>query len=649
MATALFNAVGKAPGVYIQEIQLPGPIAGVATSIAAFVGPALRGPINVPTFVTNWTQFVAAFGSHFPTPTFFASHAVQGFFANGGSQCWFVRVGTGARATLALADQAAAPQPTLVVSANAEGSAGNGIKVTVSPASLATNVQVTRTTPALALTSAANNQAILANAADVAKLMPGDVVHLAEGANEEDATVASTSSATKTVTFAGLLAKVYTPAGTIRIADLAIGQTRLRVGSLSGLEPGTYLTIANGATTEAAVVASVQPANLVVNLAAGLKNKYAMDAAAAPVTLQSSEFTLVIAPPAPAAAETYAGLSLDPRHSRYVLAAVQSPTVDVILADPPSPALPPNNLPAAVGPSSLAGGTADDPPLLQASHYHTGIDTLEKKGAVTILCVPDRTDQDVQSYMVAHCEKMTDRVAILDPQRNADPFTGIVAQRNGLSSLSGFASFYYPRIAISNPFGEGTIVVPPSGHIAGVYARVDDARGVHKAPANEGIRGALALERELGDADQGTLNDQGIDVIRSFPGTGILIWGARTIAPQSRTQWRYTNVRRLLNYLEKSIQLGTQFAVFEPNDLSLRQKVVRMVTEFLTRVWRAGALFGATPQEAFRVRADEELNPPDVRALGQLVIEVVVVPTVPAEFVVFQIVQDPTGAVLTEK
>jgi phage tail sheath protein FI len=387
----------------------------------------------------------------------------------------------------------------------------------------------------------------------------------------------------------------------------------------------------------------------VVNLGAGLKNGYAMDGAAQPVTLQSSEFTLLVAPPAPAAPETYAGLSLDPRHSHYVLSAVSSPTVDVAIADPPSPALPPTNLPAAVGPVSLAGGTADDPTALQASHYHTGIDSLEKKSAVTILCVPDRTDQDVQAYMVAHCEKMADRVAILDPQRNADPFTTLVTQRNGLSSLSGFGNFYYPRIVISNPLGDGTIVVPPSGHLAGVYARVDDARGVHKAPANEGIRGALALERELSDADQGTLNDQGINVIRSFPGTGILIWGARTIAPQSRTQWRYTNVRRLLNYLEKSIQLGTQFAVFEPNDLSLRQKGVRMVTEFLTRVWRAGALFGATPQDAFRVRADDELNPPDVRALGQLVIEVVVVPTVPAEFVVFQIVQDPTGAVLTEK
>jgi len=358
---------------------------------------------------------------------------------------------------------------------------------------------------------------------------------------------------------------------------------------------------------------------------------------------------LQVTPAPPGAVETHSNLAMDPRHSRYFGSAVDSPTVDIRPSDPPNPDLPPSNVPAVLAATVLAGGKDDDVTALQASHYHAGIDALEKKSDVNILCVPDRTDQDVQSYMVAHCEKMSDRFAILDPQRNADPFTDIVAQRNAVASLGGYAAFYYPRIAISDPSGNGTLLVPPSGHLAGVYARVDDARGVHKAPANETLRGALALERELSDADQGPLNDQGINVIRAFPGTGILVWGARTIAPQSRTQWRYLNVRRLLLYLEKSIQLGTQFAVFEPNDLALRQKVVRMVTEFLNRVWRAGALFGATATEAFRVRADEELNPPDVRALGQLVVEVVVVPTVPAEFVVFQIVQDPTGATLKEK
>jgi len=650
MAQALFNAVGKAPGVYLQEIAVAGPIAGVGTSTAAFVGPALAGPVNTPVFITNWTQFVSAFGGYFPAPLVYAPHAVKGFFDNGGQHAYFVRVGTGARAWLDLADQAAAPKPSVRVAAKQEGVAGNGIKVAVQAASIVAGVEVKRASASLASAAAAATTVTLTSAADVALFLPGDTVHLADGANEEDATVASIQPPSKTLTLAAPLAKAYTGAGTIRIGDLAAGQKRIRVASVAGLEPGTYLAIAQaGGPNESGVVASVQPALSAILLTSGLANAYKLDAGSQPVKLTSSEFTLQVTPAPPGAVETHSNLAMDPRHSRYFGSAVDSPTVDIRPSDPPNPDLPPSNVPAVLAATVLAGGKDDDVTALQASHYHAGIDALEKKSDVNILCVPDRTDQDVQSYMVAHCEKMSDRFAILDPQRNADPFTDIVAQRNAVASLGGYAAFYYPRIAISDPSGNGTLLVPPSGHLAGVYARVDDARGVHKAPANETLRGALALERELSDADQGPLNDQGINVIRAFPGTGILVWGARTIAPQSRTQWRYLNVRRLLLYLEKSIQLGTQFAVFEPNDLALRQKVVRMVTEFLNRVWRAGALFGATATEAFRVRADEELNPPDVRALGQLVVEVVVVPTVPAEFVVFQIVQDPTGATLKEK
>ena len=660
---ATFNAIGKAPGVYIQEVNVAGPIAGVATSTAVFIGPARRGPLNIPTFLTNWSQFVNTFGVNSPTdpygpylpgPPVYVTHAVRGFFDNGGTHCYFVRVGTAARAWLPLLDQEAAPQPTLVVRAKTEGVAGNGIKVAVQPVSLVAAVNVTKVSPAVALASAAKNDVlvILGAAADIAKFSPGDTVHLEEGANKQDVKIVSLSSASKTITVETPLLAAYTAAGTIRMADLQPGMIRLRLDDVTKIEPGSYVTITQGANTENAVVASVQQANNVINLLAGLKNTYTLAPADAAVVLKTLEFTLIVTPAgATPTVETYSNLSMDPGHSRYFGTVVNSPTVDVAFADPPSPGVPPSNSPAAIAApgTNLAKGADDDVTAIQAKNYKTGIDTLEAKDDVNILCIPDRTDQDVQSYLIAHCEKMQDRFAILDPQRNALPFNGIQTQRNGLNSLSGYAALYYPWISISNPLADGQILVPPSGHIAGIYSRVDDLRGVHKAPANESIRGALALERELTDADQGTLNDVGINVIRQFPDIGILVWGARTIAPPSRTQWRYLNVRRLVIYLEKSIQIGTQFAVFEPNDLSLRKKVERIVTEFLTRVWRSGALFGATAPEAFRVRADDELNPPDLRALGQLVVEVIVVPTVPAEFIVFQIVQDPTGASLQEK
>jgi phage tail sheath protein FI len=198
MAT-MCNAVGKAPGVYIQEINVPGPIAGVATSTAAFVGPARRGDINKPTFLTNWSQFVNAFGNpdpddpygpYVPNATLYVTQAVRGFFDNGGTHCYFVRVGTAAKAWLGLDDRQAAPQNTLVVRAKGEGTAGNGIKVEIKEAQLVSGVKVARSAD-FGLASAPLNQAVLANAADVKNFRPGDIVHFEEAANKEDVAVAS--------------------------------------------------------------------------------------------------------------------------------------------------------------------------------------------------------------------------------------------------------------------------------------------------------------------------------------------------------------------------------------------------------------------------------------------------------------------------
>jgi phage tail sheath protein FI len=181
------------------------------------------------------------------------------------------------------------------------------------------------------------------------------------------------------------------------------------------------------------------------------------------------------------------------------------------------------------------------------------------------------------------------------------------------------------------------MAVPPSGHMAGLYAYTDNTRGVHKAPANEVIRGALEATTQITKGEQDTLNPIGVNCIRSFTGRGLRVWGARTLS--SDPAWRYINVRRLFNYVEKSIQTGLQWVVFEPNDQNLWAKVRRDVTAFLTGVWREGALFGATPEQAFFVKCDEELNPADVRDRGQLFIDVGLAPVKPAEFVVFRLSQ----------
>jgi Bacteriophage tail sheath protein len=260
---------------------------------------------------------------------------------------------------------------------------------------------------------------------------------------------------------------------------------------------------------------------------------------------------------------------------------------------------------------------------------------------IAIVAAPGITDDSARSSLLDHCDSMKDRFAILDGPREVKPTDAPKI----LPKTSKNAAFYHPWIKVfdlaekvQHPKDKGVIFVPPSGHIAGVYARVDTERGVHKAPANEEIRGALGLQYAISKADQAGLNPQGINCIREMNGN-IKIWGARTIGGDRNFEWKYVNVRRVFLYLRKSIDNGTQWVVFEPNDLKLWAKIKRNVTAFLTNVWRDGALFGATPAEAFYVKCDAETNPPEVRELGQVVTEIGVAIVRPAEFVIFRIAQ----------
>ena len=296
-------------------------------------------------------------------------------------------------------------------------------------------------------------------------------------------------------------------------------------------------------------------------------------------------------------------------------------------------------LPARVGPKDYVGNSAD----------RTGFAGLEAVDEVTMLSVPDLASvyeqgiidmeglQAVQLAMIAHCELMGDRVAILDtpPGLNAQQVKEWRVDKAGYDSK--YATLYWPWIKVFDPLSGQARFVPPSGHVAGIWARNDDTRGVHKAPANEVVRGAISLALNITKGEHDQLNPNGINCIRAFPGRGIRVWGARTIS--SDPSWRYLNVRRLFNYVEESIFEGTQWVVFEPNDIRLWGRVKRTINAFLLRVWRDGALFGATPDQAFFVVCDETNNPPEVRDAGQLVVDIGIAPVKPAEFVVFRIAQ----------
>jgi phage tail sheath protein FI len=246
----------------------------------------------------------------------------------------------------------------------------------------------------------------------------------------------------------------------------------------------------------------------------------------------------------------------------------------------------------------------------------------------------------VQLSMIAHCERMQDRMAILDPIPELTPQEVKVWREKTTNYDSKFAALYYPWIKVAGPDGR-PLSIPPSGHMAGIYARNDNERGVHKAPANEVLRGVLELDTQITKGEQDTLNPIGVNCIRSFTGAGLRVWGARTLS--SDPAWRYINVRRLFNYVEKSIEGGTQWIVFEPNDEALWGRVRRDITAFLMGVWRDGALVGSTPDQAFFVKCDAELNPPDVRDRGQLIVDIGLAPVKPAEFVVFRFSQFSGG------
>ncbi|GGN58809.1 hypothetical protein GCM10010112_12910 [Actinoplanes lobatus] len=257
---------------------------------------------------------------------------------------------------------------------------------------------------------------------------------------------------------------------------------------------------------------------------------------------------------------------------------------------------------------------------------------------IAIVAAPGALDAAVQLALIEHCDQasLQDRFAILDGQQAT---TVTVADIKGtLASTSDYAAMYFPFVQVSDPITGDLIFIPPSGLMAGVYARVDATRGVHKAPANVPLRGALGLQYQTSKNEQALVNKQGINVIRRLNGS-ILVWGARTLGSGTAGRIEYINVRRLMNFLRESIDEGTQNAVFEPNSNPLWATITRSVTAFLTRVWRDGALFGTQPEQAFFVRCDESTNPPDVRDAGMVVTEIGVAPVKPAEFVIFRIAQ----------
>jgi hypothetical protein len=660
------------PGVQIDEITSPGVIAGVGTSTAAFIGPALAGPLNQPTRISSFDEFLQQFGLLQPNGTympyifaprtFYLAHGVRAFFDNGGRQTYIVRVGTAVTAEWDIKNQKTPTEEVAFrLQAQQQGIAGNNIKVQVNAAS-ATGASGKAVAAANTTANTVNGTNLVV--ADASNFRVGDVVTKVAAPENLNARASILSIQGQNVT----LSNVVTGLGNgdqIRIASIVPTQATFRMADTSGISPGAIALIkgddfSNPGTTvqETVLVQIVDPAGFVTLVPSPARSKtYNLAAATAPVLI-SEEFQLILTPPT-GPAETWNNLSLIPTHPGYIFSAVNSSLINV---------LPPLVPPTATGQQSLIPpvpsvaptvlGVNDDLGSISASNFQKGLDALKDIEDVNILVIPDAASTDVisiQLAMIAHCLVKRDRFAVLDSKMGA-PISGpgsVAEHRLSVQSDHGFAALYYPWLTIKDPTSAGpvarTMLIPPSGAIAGIYARTDVERGIHKAPANTDVRGILGLERILSDGQQGPLNLAGVDVLRIFPGTAqALVWGARTTGDPQITDWVYVSVRRLMIYIEQSIESGIRWAVFEPNGLPLWQKLKRTLNEFLTRVWRDGALFGATADKAFYVRIDEALNPPATRALGRLYIEIGVAPVRPAEFIVVRIGLWDGGAQISE-
>lgn len=323
------------------------------------------------------------------------------------------------------------------------------------------------------------------------------------------------------------------------------------------------------------------------------------------------------------------------------------------------------------GPRCFIVNIGDSRSIAGDARQRGGLVALESVDEVAMVAAPGYWDAASHDALLTHCEKLKDRICLLDPPEDVDDIARLTRVATvtapgtkeegagagggpGLPDLHprisdrGFGAFYYPWFTVRDPLAPDTLVnVPPSGHMAGICARTDVTRGVHKAPANEVVRGALGLVRNVTREEQAELNSNGVNCIRYFPRAGIRVWGARTVA--SDAEWRYLNVRRLFNFVEESIAQGTGWTVFEPNDRTLWKSIRRDVSAFLLRLWRDGALMGRTPEEAFYVQCDEQTNPQENIDAGQVTAVIGLAPVKPAEFIVFRIGQHAGGAEVTEE
>lgn len=572
------------PGVYVEEFDSGGkPMEGVGTSTAGFIGLAERGPVEgVPQLVTNFADFKRKYGGYLSENEYgeyrFLAYAVEHFFVNGGSRCFVSRVAP----QDAKCSKASAPAeaPVIEIQAKNPGIWGDNMSIVVTPSSKA-KTQILEEIQ----TADGKRYSVKSSA----------------GFNEGDVVV-----------YRDMTSVVYNRV--VKSKDNII-------------------------TFEKEFEQDVVDKNL-------LPSK----------VISTCEFNLEVK--YDDIVEFYENLSFNIAIPNYVekktaksdlvvVRYVGSPTETAVAPFDEIAGGEPEKAFCVINPKSGSNGSVSG---ITAADYigtdngagkRTGIQSFLDNDNVAIMSIPGVTDPNVQLMLVAHCENLASRFAVLDMPKDAKKIEDIVAHRDIVDS--NYAAMYHPWLIVFDPLDKKNIAIPPSGSVVGIYARSDTSRGVHKAPANETVRACVGLDCQFNKGEQDILNPKGVNLIRTFPGQGIRVWGARTAS--SDASWKYVNVRRLFIFIEETIKANTNWAVFEPNDEVLWVRVKRTIDVFLTGLWRGGALAGSAPSEAFFVNVGRNTMSQDDIDNGRLVCVIGVAPVKPAEFVIFRISQKTSDSI----
>jgi phage tail sheath protein FI len=634
------------PGVYVEEIPSGvRPIAAASTSIAAFIGVAERGPVGEAVKIFNFTEYQNRYGGFLSGS--FLSHAVYQFFNNGGTQCYIVRVaGTNAAtANIVLRDRAATnPQASLTIFASSPGAWGNQLGVVIANG---TNDPVNE----FNLAVFQQDQLTPLERFDNLALVPG-------APNFVETVAASSRYIRVTINTANSNAQAGTSRGAAAPLALAAPRTRFRINingdgyqevDLQAAVPNPAPDLSSAASIATAIQARVRALTK-------LRTSTDQNAFANFLCQVNSGVLLLISGVASASSSVKVALAANIGQDASGLLRLGPvnggvETLGAALLRPQNnpPRTPPDNYffvgdnsaPTAEVASVTAGseGTA----ITTDQPYIDAFSKLDDKEDVSLIAVPGIGSPGLVSAAMNYCEirSLSDCFFIGDMSQTDDTVEDAKIFRNAITTRNSYGAIYAPWVQMLDPSGRSStpILVPPSGFVVGLYAKTDGQRGVWKAPAGTGaaLNGSIGLGVNLTDTQQGNLNPLNVNVIRQFAGSGIVLWGARTLT--SDPAWNYIPVRRMTIFLRVSIYRGIQWAVFEPNDEDLWSSLRLNIGSFMMNLFRQGAFQGATPAQAFFVKCDNETTTQADIDAGIVNVLVGFAPLKPAEFVVVKISQ----------